>query len=274
MIKLIATDLDGTLLDPKGNLPPEIFPLVRKLTARGVLFAVASGRQYKNLENTFAPVKDDIAFICENGALVKYRGETLASLPLATEKVVETLSIVRETDGCYPILCGADVAYIEDTVEPFFTRTTTPYSSYKLLSSLDEAVYTVPCCKISVFSTQSAEKQGYKALNGRVKNVKLTLSGGHWCDVSDEKAHKGTAIRILQEKFGIKREESLAFGDHMNDKEMLQACAHTAAPKTAYPLIKAQVEKIIPSNAEEGVLKALAAMLENEKGVWLWTKNL
>lgn len=274
MIKLIATDLDGTLFDPKGNLSAEIFPIVRRLAARGVLFAVASGRQYANLEKIFQPIKDQAVFIAENGALIRYRGERLHFCPLQKNKVIEALAIVRQTEGCYPILCGENVAYIEDTVEPFFTRTTTPYSSYQLVSSLDEVVKDVPCCKLSVFSMDGAEKQGYPALSKRLKGVKLTLSGAHWCDVSHLDAHKGAAIKKLQQLFSISREESLAFGDHMNDVEMLRACAHTAAPKTAYPLVKAQVEKIIPSNAENGVIKALSAMLENEKGVWLWTKNL
>lgn len=277
MIKLIATDLDGTLYDPKGNPPTEIFPIAKQLFEKGVLFAPASGRQYKNLEKTFAPIKDKAVFIAENGALIRYQGKTLSLTALNADTVASFLKIIRQTDGLYPILCSDDEAYIEDTVEPFFSRTTTPYSSYRLVESLDSVVHKVPCCKISVFSMDKAEKQSYPVLAPYVKNVKLTLSGGHWCDVSHPLANKGEAIKKIQSLFGIKREESLAFGDHMNDVEMLRECAHTAAPKNAYPLVKAQVEKIIPSNAENGVVKALSAMLEKPsqgKGVSLWTKNL
>ena len=70
MVKFIASDLDGTLLDGERRLPEEIFPLIRKLTSLGVLFAPASGRQYANIRKLFAPVADDVVFICENGALV------------------------------------------------------------------------------------------------------------------------------------------------------------------------------------------------------------
>lgn len=278
MIKLIATDLDGTLYTPKGEAPAEIFPIAQKLFERGVLFVPASGRQYANLEKTFAPIKDQTAFIAENGALVRYRGKTLSLTSLEPEKVAKYLQVIRETEGLYPILCGENCAYIEDTVEPFFSRTTTPYSSYKLVNDLNEVIGKVPCCKISVFSMDKAEKQSYPVLSTVACEAKLTLSGGHWCDVSNVKANKGEALKVLQKTFGIRREECLAFGDHMNDVEMLRACAHTAAPKNAYPPVKAQVEKIIPSNAENGVCKALTAMLEkpklSEKGVSLWTKNL
>ena len=74
MIRLIATDLDGTLLEPDGTLPDGTYETVEKLTRRGVLFTACSGRQYANLRRLFAPVARHMAFICENGALCLYGG--------------------------------------------------------------------------------------------------------------------------------------------------------------------------------------------------------
>ena len=67
MIKLIASDLDGTLLqNGSTEVPREIFELIIKLKEKGIIFAAASGRQYYSLRNLFGPVRDDIAYICEN----------------------------------------------------------------------------------------------------------------------------------------------------------------------------------------------------------------
>lgn len=82
MIKFIATDLDGTLLDGEGALPSEIFPLVARLSECGILFAPASGRQYANLKKLFFPVWEKLLFICENGALVRRGEETLYLDPI------------------------------------------------------------------------------------------------------------------------------------------------------------------------------------------------
>ena len=73
MIKLVASDLDGTLL-MKGaqSLPEDIFPLIRQLKDLGILFIAASGRQYANMKDLFAPVADDMAFLSENGGLAVY----------------------------------------------------------------------------------------------------------------------------------------------------------------------------------------------------------
>lgn len=77
MIKLIASDMDGTLLNTKGELPLQFFPLLKALWAKGILFVAASGRQYHNLLLHFGHVKDKIALLCENGAMVVDCGKRL-----------------------------------------------------------------------------------------------------------------------------------------------------------------------------------------------------
>ena len=74
MIRLIATDLDGTLLERDGSLPEDTFEVVRMLNEQGIRFAASSGRQYGNLVRLFAPVADRMAFVCENGAFCMVEG--------------------------------------------------------------------------------------------------------------------------------------------------------------------------------------------------------
>ena len=159
MIKFIATDLDGTLLDPRGVLPNEIFPLVARLSECGILFAPASGRQYANLKKLFFPVWEKTIFICENGALVRQGDKTLYLNALSAAPIKGILDAVRRTEGLFPILCGADNAYIENKEEPFRTRARGPYSNCIELQSLDEAIEREPVCKISVYNARSAQEQ-------------------------------------------------------------------------------------------------------------------
>ena len=83
MIKLIACDMDGTLLDSAKRLPAELPEVIAKLKEKGVLFCVASGRQYASLRRDFDAYADDMLFICENGALVMQRDQRV--LPLRGE---------------------------------------------------------------------------------------------------------------------------------------------------------------------------------------------
>ncbi|MBQ8373969.1 MAG: HAD family phosphatase [Clostridia bacterium] len=257
MIKLIACDLDGTLLKKDGSLPEGVFDVVTPLCERGVLFIPASGRQYESLKRLFSPIADRAVFLCENGALVKYLGRSIYLNPLDLKEAKTVIEIARNTEGVYPIYCGETTAYIENGEEPFFSRVTRPYPSYRLVENLDAVIGKEPCCKISLFSTQSAETQAYAALQGKLKNASITLSGGHWCDIAAPTANKGTAIQEIQRIFKIKKEECAAFGDHMNDEQLLNACGYPFVPENAYPKMKTPQRTLIPSNEENGVLQTL-----------------
>ena len=85
MIKMVASDLDGTLLiGGRQTLPEEIFPLVKELKKMGILFVAASGRQYANMRNLFAPVKDDMAFISEMAGLL-FRMRSFCTVTASTK---------------------------------------------------------------------------------------------------------------------------------------------------------------------------------------------
>ena len=75
MIKLVATDIDGTLLQSgEREVPEAVFVQIDRLLKKGILFAAASGRQYSNLKNLFAPKAEEMTFLCENGAILYRKG--------------------------------------------------------------------------------------------------------------------------------------------------------------------------------------------------------
>lgn len=77
MIKLVATDMDGTLLDENSQVPPETFGLICQLKAQGVRFCVSSGRRYSTLRWFFAPVADEIDYVAALGGQVFADGRFL-----------------------------------------------------------------------------------------------------------------------------------------------------------------------------------------------------
>ena len=101
MIRLVASDLDGTLLlNGSQKLNPEIFDLIRELNKAGIVFVAASGRQYPNLKRLFAPVADEIAYIAENGALVLYQDQVLSRKTIDRNLGREILTAIQERDQC------------------------------------------------------------------------------------------------------------------------------------------------------------------------------
>ena len=263
MIKFIATDLDGTLLDGARSLPDETFRIIDELHARGILFAPSSGRQYANLSKFFAPVQDKVLFICENGALVKYRGETLYLNPIGEELLKETLDEIRAIPRLLPVLCGENSAYIEDKREPFRTLSVDAYTNCSEVESLDNVIGKEPVCKIAVYDELSSE-HCIRVLPPRLPKLRTILSGADWCDVSAPDASKGEAIRFIRAHFQLRREECVAFGDHMNDYEMLLECGRAYVTENAYPPLKDLIGQTVPANTEYGVLKKIKQILAEE----------
>ena len=263
MLKFIASDLDGTLLDEQRRVPEEIFPIIRALTGRGILFCPASGRQYANLKALFAPVQDEVLFMAENGSLVKYKGETLYLNPIPDELIKDALDAVRSIEHAYPMLCGEKNAYIENAEEPFYSCSFAAYTNCVKVDCLDDVIGKEKICKIAVYDALGSHNNCIKYLPEKIPFLRTILSGEDWCDVSALTANKGDAMRFIKEKFCLKKEECMAFGDHMNDYEMLLECGRAFVTENAYPPLKKLIPNLIPANTEGGVLQKLNGLLQS-----------
>lgn len=259
MIKLIACDMDGTLLDSQKRLPPDISGVIRALKEQGVLFAVASGRQYAALRRDLEEIADDILFICENGALVMDRGRRLLIDPVNPADLPDILTSVSDLPGVWPVVCCADAAYIARGGSDYFRRETLPYyPSCVEVGDLMEKSAEPDVCKVAFFDEGDAQTHEYPALRRAVGDrLAVILSGSHWVDVMKPGVHKGMAIRGLQRMLGIEPEECMAFGDYLNDCELLEAVGESYAMENAHPQLKAMAKYIAPSNDDNGVIRVI-----------------
>ena len=116
MIKLIASDIDGTLVENStAVLYPEMFDLIRKLKEKGILFCAASGRQYQSIANMFEPVKDDIIFLAENGAHIRYQGKDIVLIEMRREHIEEIVHTIRKVNVNGDYIVSTNDGSIMDT---------------------------------------------------------------------------------------------------------------------------------------------------------------
>ena len=127
MIELIAADLDGTLLDSKKQLSPDLFPLIRQLRQHKIHFAAASGRQYENLRMLFSEVCDEISFICENGAVVYHRSSCLFADQVPAPYFIPPIHSIRALSGVNAVLCTHAGAFIECSTDTVFVKNAQMY---------------------------------------------------------------------------------------------------------------------------------------------------
>lgn len=262
MIKLIASDLDGTLLLPDGSLPEETFAVIQALHARGILFCVASGRQYESLKRLFAPVADKVLFIAENGALVFYKDVQLLCETLPAATLPKILFAIREETAVHPLLCCADYAYAQDEHPAFLTECAKYYPHFKRINLLQDAPEKNRICKIALFDERGTTTFKEKRLAELLPECRVTISGKSWTDISMPETNKGKAMRFIQNYFAIQSKECMAFGDYMNDLELLLACEHAYVTDNGFTPLKERIGNVIPSNAEKGVIQTINKLLQ------------
>ncbi len=253
-IRLIAVDLDGTLLDSRKRVPVEFPELVRNFTARGIRMVISSGRQYANLLKTFPGLAEYLTFVCENGALVCDGGRVIHADVLPREALAEPLRVIRET-GAHPIFCGIKAAYVENSGPDFLRHCKLYYERLEVLPDVALAAEQDDIVKIAAFDLSGHAETGiYAALKRFEPEFAVTLSTSAWADLSNPGVGKGKGLRKLQEAFDLEPGNCLAFGDYLNDCSMMEACSWSVAMANAHPGLKALCRFETLSNDENGVI--------------------
>lgn len=259
-IKLIASDMDGTLLDSRKRLPDGFFDTVRALKAQGCTFVVASGRQYDALRRDMGEVADDIAFIAENGALVMEGGRQLFIDALDAAEIPRILRAAKGLKGVYACVCRAHCAVVESSASAEFIRSMVMYYPSTVVTDDLEAYSRelTDICKVAFFDEGDAAAHELPVLREALSDhLAVILSGEQWVDVMKPGVHKGRAMQMLQEIKGVSPEQCMAFGDYLNDCELLQSVAESYAMENALEQVKAIARYIAPSNDEDGVMRVI-----------------
>lgn len=256
MIKLIASDMDGTLLDGNGKLNEEFFHVFKKLKKNNIIFAAASGRQYFNLAENFKPVKDDMLFICENGTYVLHKDKELYSNVLDKSYVDALIEHGRTIEGCELVLCGKKSAYIEKSYEKFITEVEKYYFKYTIvddLTTVDDDILKVTLCDFL------GAKENSNNIISPTWGAKLhvAVSGQIWLDITNKGANKGVALEHVQEKLNVSYGETMVFGDYYNDLEMLKKAHYSFAMENAPEEVKESSNFVAKSNINNGVLEEI-----------------
>ncbi|MFI5684077.1 Cof-type HAD-IIB family hydrolase [Streptomyces sp. NPDC051636] len=262
-IRLVVTDMDGTLLDDAKRIPEGLWPMLGELRRRGVLFSPASGRQYATLARQFAEAADGMVFIAENGTYVVRDGVELSSDPLDRSVVAGLARTVRRLVAggvdVGAVVCGKRSAYVERTDEAFLAEVRQYYVEHRIVedvTAVDDDVI-----KVALFDFGPAERSTAPALDAFSATHQVVVSGEHWVDVMNPTANKGAALRGLQRELGITPAQTMVFGDYLNDLEMLDAAEWSFAMAGAHPEVIRRARHLAPSNNDNGVLRTIARVL-------------
>lgn len=236
MIRLVASDLDGTLLRGYGaSVEPEIFRQIRRLSAKGILFCPASGRQHTSLRRLFAPVADELHYICENGAVIFGPGDpgkVLSKCAMDHTAAMELCHEIIDMPGCEIQISGEDTSYLCPKGQEIVTlMRDTVGNNVKIISRPEDVPE--PIVKLAVYYPDGSDKifPHFSARWG--SRFRTAISGAEWVDFNS--TDKGGGLKRLCAALGIPLSDVIAFGDSGNDAAMLETAGTGYIMSTAMP---------------------------------------
>ncbi len=263
MIKLIMSDMDGTLLDENGRLPEEFPAIAGELKRRGVIFAPASGRQYFSLRETFRDFVDDFIFFAENGTIVMRQDKEISSTTMPKSVALQILATAAQNDNIFRVFCGKKDAYVQNSQNrPEFVDELGRYYTHNSFVD-DFADVDDECIKVSLYDASAhADTVIYPLVKKYDGQQQVVLSSDYWVDVMAFGINKGVAIQKIQRQLKIAPDECAAFGDYLNDTEMLSSVYYSFAMANAHPKIKDIARYTTASNADHGVIKGIRRLID------------
>lgn len=248
MIRFIVSDVDGTLLqDGNKEVSERILELIPELKEKGILFGVASGRNYDELKGLFAPVKNDILFITNNGGVVLFDDEIVCKSFIERRLALDIIKDATSQKQCRVFVTGERASYItkKDFAFNNMLKQQLGYHSIEvdeLYKVREEMVKIAVFCKGGV--TEELVEYFYKRWG---EKTQMVISGDEWIDFTAPYVNKGNAIAMVQRLYEISEEDTMTFGDSYNDMEMFEHSYFSYAMQNSHPDIRKAAKHIAPN---------------------------
>lgn len=288
MIKLIASDMDGTLLNAKHAIDKATVEAIKAAEKSGITFAITTGREYDSVKDHL--LENDIRCQCilMNGA--EYRdedGNILEEINIELKNAIEIIKILQKEKVSARIFTNKGI-YTTDTREEAlkemlyrtlsfnpeltedealeFAKTQPFFTQLKYIKDLKEFLNSgIEIRKFVAFHKDVELINKLKKIIGELNGIAVSSSFKDNMEITHITAQKGIILAKVSEKMGLKRDEVLVLGDSFNDYSMFTEFTESVAMGNAIPEIKEVAKYITDTNDKLGVAKAIYNVLEKQK---------
>jgi len=284
MIKLIASDMDGTLLNSNHEISRENLQAIKKAEEMGVKFAISTGRMYEDVK----PLLDECGLKCQcivlnGGEYIDEEGKVLEGIYIGRQEAREIINMILKenivaeiyTDkGLYTVNTKEEalleVAYriiafnpetnFENAIK--LAETHPHFVNLKYIIDIDKFLNSD--IKIGKFVAFYNDEETTIKVKNKLKCIgELAITGTFTknIEINNKEAQKGFILAKVVEKMGIKRDEVMVIGDSFNDYTMFTEFTESFAMENAVPEIKEIAKYITDTNDNNGVAKAIYKIL-------------
>ena len=266
--KLIFLDIDGTLTEAGKNVPPaSALEAIRKARAAGHLVALCSGRNYGMLSPLLVYPFDGI--IGSAGGYIELGGKVIYSCPMTAQQQARAMKCFAD-NGCFITIEGKMGSYVDPGLRQFLRSRAAATGNSEMLRWREQLETSLNIRPLSEYDGEPIYKIIFMCPS--VENLTLPrrelevefqfcvqepdpagLING---ELINRQFNKGTAVRRMAEAAGIPMDDTIGFGDSMNDLEMIETVACGVCMGNGSPTLKAHADWVCPAVSEDGLAKA------------------
>ncbi len=277
-IKMVVTDMDGTLLDEKGEFDrSRLKNILDELDKREIRFVVATGNEIHRMHLLFGDLLERVTLIVANGARIFDKNEVLLGTCWSQDLVAQVLSYFegRERD-VHLVVTAENGAFVKmGTIFPMIEKVVTAEMAQEFYQKINFVEALRPddfpqVLKMSMVVNEQVAVQATRQLNQDFADTLNAVTSGYGAiDILQKGIHKAWGLKQLMQKWKIQEQDIMAFGDSENDIEMLQLAGISYAMENADPRVKTVANHLAPANTEAGVLTVLENYLRKGESRWL-----
>ena len=270
-IRVIATDMDGTLLDPKGQLDlPRLEKILDKLDQCDIRFVIATGNEVHRMRQLLGHLAERVVLVVANGARIFENNELIQAQTWDDAMVDRALAHFkgRECQDQFVVTAMNGGFVKEGTVFTELDKFMTPemieklYQRLNFVDEFDSSLFG-GVLKMSMVVGEERLDSVLQEVNDLFDGHVRAVSSGYGCiDILQDGIHKAWGLEELLRRWDLKAEQIMAFGDSENDIEMLELAGISYAMENAEEAVKEIATKVAPANSQAGVYKVLENWLE------------
>ncbi|MEQ9810418.1 Cof-type HAD-IIB family hydrolase [Streptococcus jiangjianxini] len=264
-VKVFATDMDGSFLNSQNEYDRKRFKRVfNTIQASGARFVAISGNQYYQIRSFFKDYEKEMTIVGDNGAYIVENGRFLTSFTIAKSVIKEAITFIeREIPQARILLCGEKSAYLKSSMpqddKDYFGLYYHRLTEVDTFDTLPDDNFLKCSINIPPEKTSAISHYFNQAFPGQMTatsaedgNIDLIATG----------VHKGAALSLLLERWGLTSQELATFGDGGNDLEMLELANYSYAMANGSEKVKEVAQYQAPSNDQSGVLATIEELLK------------
>lgn len=270
-IKVIATDMDGTLLDPKGQLDlPRLEKILDKLDQCDIRFVIATGNEVHRMRQLLGHLAERVVLVVANGARIFENNELIQAQTWDDAMVDRALARFRgrECQDQFVVTAMNGGFVKKGTVFTELDKFMTPemieklYQRMNFVDEFDSNLFG-GVLKMSMVVGEERSESVLQEINDLFDGHVRAVSSGYGCiDILQDGIHKAWGLVELLKRWNLKPEQIMVFGDSENDIEMLELAGISYAMENAEEAVKRVATKVAPANSQAGVYKVLENWLE------------